>query len=126
MLLGAGAGALAGLIASASQKARLKYEAPGNQPDVAAVKRMVARLGAGERIIVTGVNTQETAGKIQAIGQDDFTMMPNGQTAPVQIAYTDVRAVKAAQSLGTKVGISVGVLGGIGMAVMCAAYCGGN
>ena len=125
MLIGAGAGALGGLIASASQKARLKYEAPDNQPDIAAVKRMVARLGTGERIIVTGINTQETAGKIQAIDQDDFTMV-SGQGTPVQIAYGDVLAVKAAQGAGTKIGIVAGVIGAISLALMCAAYCGGN
>jgi len=126
LLVGAGAGALGGLIASASQKAKLKYEAPTNQPDVDAVKRLVARLGTGARIIVRGVNTRETTGTVQAIQQDNFTIVPDRQAAPVQITYSEVRVVKAARGLGMKIGIAAGIIGGFGLALVCGRYCGGN
>lgn len=126
VLLGAGAGALGGLIASAVQNAKLKYETSSNQADIATVKRLVGKLRIGEQIAVTGISTPNTTGRIQAVGEDNFTMMPNGQSAPVQIEYKDVRTLKVAGRLGTKVGIAVGIISGVGLAIMCAAYCGGN
>jgi hypothetical protein len=129
VLGGAGGGALGGSIASAVQKAKLNYDSPANQADVLAVKRIVARLGVDEGVIVTVANTQQTKGRIQSVGQDEFGVVPDGQTAPVQIAYDAVRSIKAKPlGIGKKVGIATGIVGGIvvtWLACYGAGGCGG-
>jgi hypothetical protein len=124
LLVGAGAGALSGAILSAAR--RPHYDASDSRPDPVAVQRVVAALGAGERIIVTDLGSRETTGRIEAFGQDDFTLITSDQGSPVQIAYAGVRAVKGARKIGTTIGIVAGVIGAVGLSIMCAEYCGGN
>jgi len=109
LLTGTGVGAWSGLIASAHRTPRLRYQRSSIQADVSAVVSVVKKLGVGKRITVKAVNAQEIRGKIQAIGQDQFAVTPDGDTTAVEIAYSDVQAVKGRVGLGTKVGIAFGI-----------------
>ena len=109
LLTGTGVGAWSGLIASAYRTPRLRYQRSWIQADVSAVVGVVNKLGVGKRITVKAVNAQEIRGKIQAIGRDQFAVTPEGETTAVEIAYSDVQAVKGRVGLGTKVGIAFGI-----------------
>jgi ribosome maturation factor RimP len=83
------------------------YRATG-QPDVIAVMRVVEALGVGRHAVVKTTAGQEYHGNIQVIGQDQFTLLPDHQSQPVQIAYNDVQQVGPNLSTGAKVAIIVG------------------
>ncbi|MEO8069888.1 MAG: hypothetical protein ABI652_00675 [Acidobacteriota bacterium] len=129
MLAGAGGGALTGSIVSVAQKGSLRYVASPNQIDALAVKRVVAGLGAGERIIVTAAGVPMN-GRIQSIGGGEFHVVPDGQAAPRTIDYATVSDLRA-KPAGTakKVGIAAGIVGGIVASwLVCfgAGGCGGT
>ena len=69
--------------------AKLTYRAAG-QPDPAEARRVVMGLGVARHVMVKTVAGQKYHGNIQAIEQNDFALLPDHQTAPVQIAYNDV------------------------------------
>jgi small nuclear ribonucleoprotein (snRNP)-like protein len=72
--------------------AKNTYKASG-QPDFLEVRRVVTALGAGKHIMVRTTRGNEYHGNIQAIDQDRFTMLPDLQSAPVQIGYGEVSAM---------------------------------
>ena len=119
-------GAFTGLIGSARPKPQFKAASLSSQPDVVGVERVVRALGVGERIVVTDVSARQIRGSIQTIGQDRFAVVPNGQTTPVEIAFSEVRAVqKKPLGTGAKIGIAAGVVV-IGMMVsLLACYSSG-
>lgn len=129
VLAGAGGGALAGSIVSAVQKSKLHYDPPAHQMDILAVKRIVAGLGVGQGVIVSAANAQQTKGRIQSVGQDEFGIVPDRQTAPIQIAYASVRSIRAKPAgMGKKIGIASGIVGGVVLSwLVCygAGGCGG-
>lgn len=69
--------------------AKLTYRAAG-QPDPGEARRVVMGLGVTRHITVKTVAGKEYHGNIQAIEQNNFTLVPDHQAAPVQIAYNDV------------------------------------
>jgi len=77
------------------------------QPDAVAVMRVVEALGVGRHAVVKTTAGQEYHGNIQAIGQDYFTLLPDQQSQPVQIAYSDVQQVGPNLSKGAKIAIIV-------------------
>jgi ribosome maturation factor RimP len=58
--------------------------------DTMEVRRVVISLGVGKHVMVKTTGGQEYHGNIQAIDQDQFTVLPDFQSAPVQIAYSEV------------------------------------
>ena len=86
--------------------ASLAYRASG-APDPMAASRVVAGLGAGHHIVVKTTDGKEYHGNIQMIGEDHFVMVPDHQTASVQIAYTQVHYVEQNLSHGAKIAIIV-------------------
>lgn len=84
--------------------ARLVYRASG-APDPIAASRVVAGLGAGHHIVVKTTEGNTYHGNIQMIGEDHFVMVPDHQTASVQIAYTQVHYVEQNLSKGAKIAI---------------------
>jgi len=56
---------------------------------------------------------QEYHGNIQVIHQGYFTVLPDFQSAPVQIAYSEVLA--AAQNLSRAAKIAIGILAALAM-----------
>jgi ribosome maturation factor RimP len=88
--------------------AKLTYRASG-QVDPAEAKRVVAGLGVDKHIMVKTAAGQEFHGNIQAIEPDQFIMLPDHQTAAVQIAYRDVRQLGPNLSTGMKIAIGVAV-----------------
>jgi ribosome maturation factor RimP len=88
--------------------AKLKYRAKG-APDAVEARRVVLGLGVGRHIQVKTTAGQEYHGNIQIIDSDTFTMLPDRQTAPVQIAFSDVQYVEQNLSTGAKVAIIAGV-----------------
>jgi len=82
------------------------YRATG-QPDPLAALRVVEALGVGRHAVVKTTAGQEYHGNIQVIGQDQFTLLPDHESQPVQIAYTDVQQVGPNLSKGAKIAIIV-------------------
>ena len=102
-LIGPGVGALTGLIIDQAA------DSTGLQSGTVAVERAVSRLGVGRRIVVTDVNARRISGAIQTIDQDRFSVIPDGETTPVEIPFSDVRAVKKPVSRSLKIAIAAGV-----------------
>lgn len=86
-----------------------KYRASGT-PDPAEVRRVVAALGAGKHIMVR-TTPGSIHGQIVAVERDYFTILPDDQDIPVQVAYGDVR----------QVGKNFGILSTIGLVVLIIA-----
>jgi ribosome maturation factor RimP len=77
--------------AEASQVAlaKLTYRATA-QPDPAEARRVVIGLGIARHIMAKTVTGKEYHGNIQAIEQNNFSLLPDHQAVPIQIAYDDV------------------------------------
>ena len=78
------------------------------QPDPLAALRVVEALGVGRHAVVKTTAGQEYHGNIQAIDRDQFTLLPDHQSQPVQIAYNDVQQVGPNLSKGAIIAIIVG------------------
>jgi ribosome maturation factor RimP len=93
------------------------YRATG-QPDPLAAMRVVEALGIGRHAVVKTAAGQEYHGNIQAIGQGYFTLLPDRETAPVQIAYNNVQQVGPNLSKNAQIAIAIGVCVGIALAIL--------
>jgi hypothetical protein len=89
--------------------AKRSYKASG-QPDPVEARRAVVGLGVGQHIMVKQVSNQELHGNIQPIGMESFSMLPDHQQAPVEIAYSDVKAVHKNLSAGATLAVVVGIV----------------
>lgn len=89
--------------------AKLTYRAKG-ATDAIEARRVVLGLGVGRHIQVKTTAGQEYHGNIQVIDSDSFTMLPDHQTAAVQIAFTEVQYVEQNMSTGAKVALGVCIL----------------
>jgi len=94
--------------------AKNTYKATG-QPDAVEVRRVVAELGVGHHIMVKTSEAKEYHGNIVALGAESFTMLPDHQAAPVQIAYGQTQQMGPNMSKGEK--ITIIVLAGVAIAV---------
>jgi hypothetical protein len=102
-------GSFVGLIVSAVQNANRRYEGSGTV-DIIAIRRVVAAVGLGGNVVVTPRTGLPMTGRVRAVGQSDFAIVPDGDTMSVQFAYGDVNAVRAkGLGSGAKVGLAVGV-----------------
>jgi ribosome maturation factor RimP len=104
--------------------ASLVYRASG-APDPIAASRVVAGLGAGHHIVVKTTDGNTYHGNIQMIGEDHFVMVPDHQTASVQIAYTQVHYVEQNLSKGAKIAIVLAVVLAVVVIGVAAATHGG-
>ncbi len=95
--------------------AKVTYKTSG-QPDAAEARRVVAGLGVGRHIVVKTAAGAEYHGKVQAVEADHFTILPDHQKAPVQIAYSDTLLLSPNPTKGGW--IAIGVLAGIGIAAL--------
>jgi|ERR1019366_5749147 ribosome maturation factor RimP len=86
--------------------AKITYKASG-QPDYLEVRRVVTALGVGKHIMVRTTQGNEYHGNIQAIDQDHLIMLPDLQSAPVQIGYGEVSAIGPNMSKASKIVILV-------------------
>lgn len=100
--------------------ASLVYRASGS-PDPIAASRVVAGLGAGHHIVVKTTDGREYHGNIQVIGEDHFVMVPDHQTASVQISYTRVHYVEQNLSKGAKIAIVVVIVVVVVVGIVIAA-----
>jgi small nuclear ribonucleoprotein (snRNP)-like protein len=82
---------------------RRVYRAHDQPPDPVQARRVVVALGIGKHIGVKTTGGQEFHGHIQVIEPNYFTMLPDREAAPVQIAYGEVRYVEKNLSLGATV-----------------------
>ena len=89
--------------------ASLTYRASG-APDPIAAGRVVAGLGVGHHIVVKTTDGREYHGNIQVIAEDHFVMVPDNQTASVQIAYTQIHYLEQNLSKSAKIAIVVVVV----------------
>jgi len=99
------------------------YRAAG-KPDPLAALRVVEALGVGRHAVVKTIGLKEYHGNIQAIDRDQFTLLPDHQSQPVQIAYSNVQEVGPNLSKGAKIAIIVGAAAAavvIGLLLMEAA-----
>ena len=65
-----------------------------------AARRVVVMLGVGQHIMVNPKGAPAIHGNIQAIDADQFTVIPDHSTAPVTIAYNDIRHVEKNLTFG--------------------------
>jgi ribosome maturation factor RimP len=98
--------------------AKITYHTSG-PTDAIEVRRVVTYFGAGKHIQVRTTGRQEYHGNIQSIEQDHFTMLPDFQTTPVRIAYSEVVAMGPNLSKGAKIAIVV-VVGLVAAAAIVA------
>ena len=95
--------------------AKVTYKTSG-QPDATQTRRVIAGLGVGRHIVVKTADGAEYHGKVQAVEADHFTILPDHQKVPVQIAYSDTALLSPNPTKGTW--IAIGILAGIGVAVL--------
>ena len=86
--------------------AKITYKASG-QPDYLEVRRVVTALGVGKHIMVRTTRGNEYHGNIQAIDQEHLVMLPDLQSAPVQVGYDEVSAIGPNLSKAAKIAILV-------------------
>ena len=86
--------------------AKITYNAKGN-PDPAEARRVAAGLGVGHHVVVKTMEGREYHGNIVSLGAESFTMLPDHQAAPVQIAYCQTQQLGPNMSTGTKIAIIV-------------------
>jgi hypothetical protein len=135
--VGAGAGALVtGFITASRQTSG--YRAPGRRAnssassasvDVTRVRRVVERLGVGGGALVTTRDGRRVDGRIVAIEPDRFVVALRASSDTQAVSYSDVATVRGpAVSKGVRVGLVLGVVGGIALGwLVCygAGGCGG-
>ncbi len=88
--------------------AKRSYRAAA-QPDPAEARRAVEALGVGKHVMVRTTGAKEYHGRIQAIGADQFTLLPDQQNTAVEISYSDVWQVEKNMSTATIVVLAVGI-----------------
>lgn len=88
--------------------AKITYKSKGT-PDADEARRVVAGLGVGRHIVVKTTAGEEYHGTIQLLGAENFSMLPDHQTTPVQIAYDEILQTGPNLSKGAKIAIGVGV-----------------
>jgi len=91
------------------------YRATG-QPDPLAALRVVEALGVGRHAVVKTTAGEGYHGNIQAIDQDYFTLLPDHQVTPVQIAYNNVQQM--GPNLSKESWIAISVLAGVAVVVI--------
>jgi small nuclear ribonucleoprotein (snRNP)-like protein len=100
--------------------ARLTYRA-SRQSDPTEAKRVVAGLGVGRHIMVKTAAGQELHGNIQAIESTHFTVLPDHQSAIVQIAYSDITQLGPNLSRGKKIAIIAIAAGVIAIVIIAVS-----
>jgi ribosome maturation factor RimP len=95
------------------------YHANG-QPDPVEARRLVMSLGAGKHAVVKFAG-RELHGHIQSIGADSFTLLPDREAAPVEIAYSDVTYVEKNLSFGATVVLVVLIVAAVVVIASVAA-----
>jgi ribosome maturation factor RimP len=98
------------------QLAKLSYSTSG-QPDPVEVRRLVRALGQRKMVGVSLASGQRLQGRIQEIGQDDFSLSRGGQQEPVKIAYGEVRQLKGKMSGGAKAA-TIGAVAGAALVIL--------
>ena len=83
-------------------------------------RRVVVNLGVGRHAVVR-LAGKEFHGHIQNIDAEHFTLLPDRETAPVQIAYRDVQYVEKNLSFGATVVLVVLIVAGVVVGLTVAA-----
>lgn len=101
-------GAWTGLVASRVRKAHLTYDASG-APGAPEAMAIVAKYGVGESVRVESTKSGSITGKIRDIGRDGFSIAADGAQTPIEIAYSDLRTLRAKPlSVAGKVALGAG------------------
>ncbi len=82
--------------------AKRVYRASG-EPNPIEAKRVVLALGVGKHVAVKTAGGKKLHGHIQAIEADHFTLLPDNQPAPVQIAYNHATYIEKNLSMGATI-----------------------
>ena len=101
--------------------AKLTYKA-GGQPDPAEARRVVLGLGVGKHIMMKTAAGKEYHGLIVAIEEGGFAVMPDKQSAPVQVAYSDVLQLGPNLSTRAKIAIVLGTAGAVLVVVLLVVW----
>lgn len=84
------------------------YKASG-PPNVTAVRRVAAGLGAGRHVAVKVTSGQTFRGHIQAVHEEHLVLLRDRATIPIDIAYDEVQALGPNLSTNAKNAIWIGV-----------------
>jgi hypothetical protein len=123
-LIGAGVGSLGGLAASSVIGSGLTYVSTAR--DGARVRRIVSRMGSGRAVKIAARGLELTEARIMEIRDDQFAVLPHGQSTPIWLSYDDVNRIQPKpMSGGAKFAIGAAVTY-VGVAtVICLTHCGG-
>jgi hypothetical protein len=95
------------------------YKAAG-QPDPVEARRVIAGHGIGQRLTLTLSGSPALTGRTQVVDQEHFTFLPDHQSQPVQISYTDLQHAKRK---GFPLWAGIAIAGGIaGVVLGVGAY----
>jgi hypothetical protein len=97
-----------------------RYRAHG-QPDATEARRVVLALGMGKHVVVNTTTGREFHGNIVAIAPGYFSVLPDEQSAAVQIAYGDIQHVEKNLSLGATIVLVVLIAAAVVVAATVAA-----
>ena len=99
------------------------YKASG-PPNVTAVRRVAAGLGAGRHVAVKVTSGQTFRGHIQAVHEEHLMLLRDRATIPIDIAYDEVQALGPNLSTGAKTAIWFGVGVAALLAILAVAITG--
>ena len=91
------------------KSARRSYKAKGSI-DAQEARRAVVGLGVGQHIMVKFDGDKELHGFIKTIGMDRFSILPDHQSAPVEVAYNDIQVVHQNMGAGATLAIVIGII----------------
>ncbi|MBI4165746.1 MAG: hypothetical protein HY508_08445 [Acidobacteria bacterium] len=97
--------------------AKKSYKASG-VPDPVKARAAVVGLGVGQHIKVKFDGDRVLHGHITAIGPDRFTIMPDKQQAPVEVAYNSMQLVHENPGAGATLVLLLVVAGAIAIAAV--------
>lgn len=87
-------------------------------PDPIKARGAVVGLGVGQHIKVKFDGDRVLRGHISAIGQDRFTILPDKEQTPVEIAYNSTQLVHENPGAGTTLVLLLVVAGAIAIAAV--------
>jgi ribosome maturation factor RimP len=100
--------------------ARSTYNSKSHSVDAEEVRRVAVGLGLGRHIMVKTAGGKEYHGNIRAIGSESFTVLPDHQTTPLQVAYNETARLGPNLSTTAKVLIGIGIAIGVWLIIVAA------
>lgn len=102
----------------AELKAAKKSYKTSGAPDAVKARTAVVGLGVGQHVMVKFDGDRILRGHIKEIGPDRFTIMPDAQQTPVEVAYNSMQVVHENPGAGTTLVLVLLVVGAVAIAAV--------